>query len=284
MENITVGIYGLGLIGGSVALAVKERIPGSKVYGFGRDVSKLQTAKKLGMIDAYGEEDSEFVQQLDVFIIGTPVDTVPLVFSKFMKNLPEDCITMDVGSVKRSVLDGVAKINTRKLCFVGAHPMAGSEKSGLEFARADLFEKKIVAIVGDDHQEEEIIARVRDFWKVMSAQIVLVSADFHDEIVAATSHAPHLIASAISRYLEKDGWSEVRFFGLYGRGLLDTTRIAQGNPQMWTDILIANADNVERSLVDFTKEIDTLIHLIRNQKRKELTEYLSCSKEFREKL
>lgn len=284
MQNKTVGIYGLGLIGGSIALAVKERIPGSKVIGFGRDRERLDTAKKLGMIDVVGDETSEWVPKLDYFIIGTPVETVPVVFSQFMNYLSEDVIVMDVGSVKRSVIESIQKINQKGIRFVGAHPMAGSEKSGFEFARSDLFDQKIVAIVGDDKKDEEVMEDVRDFWKIMGGKIVLVSSDFHDEIVAATSHAPHLVSAAVSRYLEKDGWSEVRFFGLYGRGLLDTTRISQGNPDMWIDIIMANSDNVERALIDFSREIDTLIHIIRNKKRKELLEYLQKSKEFRETL
>lgn len=282
MENKTVGIYGLGLIGGSIALAVKAYFPGSKVIGFGRDIQKLETAKNLGMIDKYSNPDADEVEKLNFLIIGTPAEMVSGVFSQFQNQLSEDVIVMDVGSVKRPVIQEIQKANTRGIQFFGAHPMAGSEKSGLEFARADLFDRKIVAIIGEG--SEEALTEVRDFWKKMGAQIVLISADFHDEIVASTSHGPHLISSALSRYLEKDGWSEVRFFGLYGKGLLDTTRIAQGNPAMWTEILLQNADNIERTLIDFSREIDTLIHILRNGKKKELTDYLSKSKEFRETL
>ena len=184
--------------------------------------------------------------------------------------------------MKRYVISEIAKINHRGIHFVGTHPMAGSEKSGIEFARADIFEKKIVAVTADGREED--LLDVREFWKSLGAQIVLVSADFHDEIVASTSHVPHLMAAAISRYLEKDGWSEVRFFGLYGKGLLDTTRIAQGPPEMWTDVTLLNADNVERALISLSREIDTLIHDIRNKKRPELINYLQKAKDFRENL
>ncbi len=276
------GIYGLGLIGGSLALAIKKFIPDAKVYGFGRNVEKLENAKNLGIIDSYGNESSELVQELDYFIICTPVDTVPNVFFTYMPFLKDDVIVMDVGSVKRSVINEINKNNTRDLYFVGAHPMTGSEKSGVEYARADLFDKKIVGILTETSQE--ILPEVRDFWKVLGSQIVLISADFHDEIVAITSHFPHIISSAICNYLEKDGWADVRFFGLYGKGLLDTTRIAQGNPEMWADIILLNADNIERCLVDFSREIDTIIHIIRNGKKKDLIEYLKRGKEFREKL
>lgn len=282
MNTQVFGIYGIGLIGGSLALAIKAYIQGSKVYGFGRDVKKLENAKNLGIIDGYGTETSPFVSDLDYFIIATPVDTVPAVFAKFMPYLKDEVIIMDVGSVKRFILEEVSKINTRNLYFVGTHPMTGSEKSGYEFARADLFERKIVGILTETPQE--ILPVVRDFWKSLGAQIVLVSADFHDEIVAITSHFPHVIASAICNFLGKDGWADARFFGLYGKGLLDATRIAQGNPEMWADIILMNADNIERALVDFSREIDTIIHIIRNGKKKELIELLKRGKEFREKL
>ncbi len=282
MNRKKFGIYGLGLIGGSLALAIKSFIPGSKIVGFGRDTEKLDSAKKLGIIDKIAQESPEILEELDYFIIGTPIETIPDVFSKYMKSFSDDVIVMDVGSVKRPIINEINRINTRGLHFVSTHPMVGGEKSGLEFARADLFDKKIVGVIGEG--TEDILSEVRDFWKVLGAQIVLVSADFHDEIVASTSHAPHLIAAAIVRCLEKDGWADVRFFGLYGRGLLDTTRISQGNPEMWADITILNADNIERSLIDFSREIDTLIHIIRNKKRKDLVDYLEKSKDFREKL
>lgn len=283
MECKRVGIYGLGLIGGSLGLAVKTYLPGCQVYGFGRNKEKLQNAKALGMIDGYATDmDLDLIESLDIFVIATPPEEVAPIFERFMPSLKDEVIVMDVASIKRHVIDAVEKVNSRQLTFVGTHPMTGSEKSGLEFARADLFEKKIVAIVGD--YPDEVLEIVRDFWKSFGSQIVIVSADFHDEIVAATSHVPHLIASALSCFLEKDGWAEVRFFGLYGKGLLDTTRIAQGNPAMWVDIVFKNADNIERSLMDFSREIDTLLHLIRNGRKKELEEYLQKAKEFRETL
>lgn len=283
MESIRVGIYGLGLIGGSIAAGVRERIPGSHVIGFGRDQARLEQAKRLGIIDSTGRNTPEDLENLDYFIIGTPTETVANVFGQYYSSFDEKTIIMDVSSIKRKVQDDVARINKKGLYFIGTHPMAGSEKSGMEFARPDLFEKKIVAVIGEECAEEQLI-HVREFWKCLGAQIVIVSADFHDEIVAATSHAPHMIAAAVSRYLEKDGWSDVRFFGLYGKGLLDTTRIAQGPPEMWADIAMINGDNIERALVGFSREIDSLIHMIRNNKRAELIEYLKKAGEFRESL
>lgn len=277
-----VGIYGLGLIGSSVAVAVKTYFPNWKVVGLGRNEDKLEKARRLGIIDEVSQGDPESVDSLDYFIIGTPPELVAEVFNKYQNLLSENVIIMDVASVKRKVIEEVKEVNHRGLNFIGCHPMAGSEKSGMEFARADLFEKKIVAVIGDGR--EEILTQVRDFWKSFGAQIVLVSADFHDEIVASTSHAPHLIASTLSRQLEKDGWSEVRFFGLYGRGLLDTTRIAQGKPEMWSDIIFANADNVERALIDFSREIGEVIELIKTGKKEELIEYMNRAKDFRESL
>lgn len=276
------GIYGLGLIGASIALAIKQTIPDSRVIGYGRNQEKLDKARRLGIIDQVAATDDEITGQLEVLVIGTPAENVAETFSHFHNFLSDDVVVMDVASVKRIVIESVAKVNQRDLAFVGAHPMAGSEKSGMEFARADLFEKKIVAIIGEGR--EAVLERVRDFWKLFGSQIVIVSADFHDEIVGATSHATHLISSALSRQLEKDGWSEVRFFGLYGKGLLDTTRIAMGPPDMWADIILMNSDNVERSLVDFTREVNDLVRIIHSGNRKQLIEYLERAKDFRENL
>ncbi len=282
MDKKTFGIYGLGLIGSSVALAVKSYIPESRVIGFGRNQEKLEKAHRLGIIDQIADDDPELIASMNYFIIGTPPELVGKVFAHYHGMFSDDVIVMDVSSVKRIVIEDVKKVNHRGLHFVGTHPMAGSEKSGMEFARADLFEKKIVAVIGEG--DEDVLTEVRDFWKIFGAQIVLVSADFHDEIVATTSHAPHLIATSLARQLEKDGWSEVRFFGLYGKGILDTTRIAQGNPEMWADIIYSNADNIERSLVDFSREIADVIDLIKKGKRQELVAYMARAKEFRETL
>lgn len=282
MDRKTIGIYGLGLIGSSIALAVKSYIPESRVIGFGRNLDKLEKANRLGIIDEIASDDPEIVGSLDYFIIGTPPELVGKVFGQYHGMFSDDVIVMDVSSVKRIVIEDVKKLNHRGLHFIGTHPMAGSEKSGMEFARADLFDKKIVAVIGEG--DEDILTEVRDFWKIFGAQIVLVSADFHDEIVATTSHAPHLIAGALSRLLEKDGWSEVRFFGLYGKGILDVTRIAQGNPEMWADIIFSNADNIERSLIDFSREIGDVIELIKKGKRSDLVAYLTRAKDFRETL
>lgn len=276
------GIYGLGLIGASVALAVKNFSPDMKVVGFGRDQEKLDKARRLGIIDEIYDGNPESVGDLDFFIIGTPPETVGEIFSKFHNYFSDDCIIMDVASVKRNVIESVSAVNERQLHFIATHPMAGSEKSGMDFARADLFEKKIVAVIGEN--QGEVLERVRDFWKGFGAQIVLVSADFHDEIVASTSHAPHLIASALASQLEKDGWSEVRFFGLYGKGLLDTTRISQGHSPMWADIILSNNDNVERSLVDFKREIEDLVEIIHAGDREKLINYLDNAADFRKSL
>lgn len=282
MSNKVYGIYGLGMVGTSIALAIKSNQPDAKIFGFGRDQKKLLQAKRLGMIDEIGGDDSEVLASLDMFIIATPADLVSKVFSTYMNLLSEDVVVMDVSSVKRVVLENISQINQRTLTFIGAHPLIGVEKSGMEFARADLFDKKIVAIIGEG--DDEILAGIRDFWKSFGAQIVLVSADFHDEIVASTSHGPHLISAAISRLLEKDGWSEVRFFGLYGKELMDITRFSQGNPEMWADIILMNADNVERALIDFSREINETVQLIHSNKRDHLVDYLTKAKNFRDSL
>lgn len=282
MEKTIVGIYGLGLLGASVALAAKSNMSNVEIIGFGRTQKKLEQAKRLGIIDVVGNGDPDLIETIDYFLIGTPAEYVADVFEKYQGLLSDKVIIMDVSSVKRLVIDEIEKVNHRGLNFVGCHPMAGSEKSGMEFARADLFEKKIVAVIGEG--DEGVLEKVRDFWRKFGSQIVLVSADFHDEIVASTSHTPHLIASAISRQLEKDGWSEVRFFGLYGKGLLDTTRIALGNPEMWADIILMNKDNVERSLIDLSREIQDIIKLLHKNKREALVEYLNKAKDFRSQL
>ncbi len=282
MTKKVYGIYGLGMIGTSLALAIKANQPDAKVIGFGRDQNKLLQARRLGMIDQISEDDTDVIASLDMFVIATPADYVSEIFSKYMNLLSEKVVVMDVASVKRVVIDEVARLNKRELNFIGSHPLIGVEKSGMEFARADLFDKKIVAIIGDG--EEKVLSEIRDFWKSFGAQIVLVSADFHDEIVASTGHGPHLISAAISRLLEKDGWSEVRFFGLYGKELMDITRFAQGNPEMWADIILMNADNVERALVDFSREITEVVRLIHSDRRELLVDYLTKAKVFRDSL
>ncbi|MCX7726341.1 MAG: prephenate dehydrogenase/arogenate dehydrogenase family protein [Chitinispirillaceae bacterium] len=284
MENIKVGIYGLGLLGGSLAMALKKFLPTSHIYGYGRNKEKLKDALERGIIDLYGDENSEELKELDFFIIGTPVGMIAKIFSSYMEMLSDKVIVMDVGSVKREVINSVSIVNSKRLKFVGTHPMAGGEKSGIEYAKAELFVNKTVAIIEDGCEDKEVLFRASDFWKTLGAITIFLSAELHDRIVAATSHLPHLVSSLLCNLLSNHQLAENCFFNLYGNGLLDTTRIAQGDPEMWTDIILYNKDNLNELLGEMSDELLKVKNILENSDKEKLLHFLRKGKIFREKI
>ncbi len=279
---LTVGIYGLGLIGGSVALALRKARPDARVIGYGRNAEKLARALKTGLIDQAASPSDTVTAHLDIFLIATPADTVGPVFEDFQRFLPGSVIVMDAASVKETVQESVKLVNHRGLTFVAAHPMAGSEKTGHEAAQADLFTGKVVAITGE--YPGGILERARSFWEMLGARVVVLSAGDHDKTVALTSHLPHLVASALVSFLSRCDGADSFFRGVYGRGLLDTTRIAQGDPAMWSGIVLANSGAVSDALENFSSELAVLQGLVRSGDRDGLVRYLEKGKSFREKI
>lgn len=250
----TIAIIGVGLIGGSIGLAVKKRNLADKLIGIGRNEISLKKALKKGAVDKITLDKLE-VKYADLVIIATPVGSIVPFIKELIPYLKEGAVITDVGSAKKEIMDELEKILPPSFNFIGGHPLAGSEKNGVEFADADLFEKSICFLVPRKNIDaEESLSKLRNFWKTLGANPIVISAEAHDFLVAGTSHLPHIVAVALANSLSDVSWEGKKITEFAGQGWRDTTRISRGLPEVWIDILFSNRDELLTFAGKFDKE------------------------------
>lgn len=235
-----VAIIGVGLIGGSIGLALRQRRLTSEIVGVGRRMATLDVARKLGAIDRATTNLVDGVANADWVIVATPVDSIVDTVKAVSAAAPRATIT-DAGSTKGKIcreIRGLAPsepgLSAPGTHFIGSHPLAGGHRTGPEFARADLLVDRMVVVTPDDHTPPGLVERTKEFWEQLGAEVALLAPDEHDRAVAATSHLPHLIAAALASSTPEE-WLQ-----LTGSGWGDTTRIAAGSAQLWTQIFSQN--------------------------------------------
>ena len=228
----TLGIAGVGLIGGSIAAAAKSRGLFERVIGFGRTVDRLIAARAAGLIDEIAT-DYAAAGTVDLFVSCLPVDRIAESVREAARQMPPGSVVTDAGSTKRLLCDAVGAAPANGVAFVGAHPLAGSEKQGFEHSMPDLFVGRTCVVTPGD-ADAAAVGRVVDFWRRLGCRVVEMSPDRHDEVLARTSHLPHVVAAAVAGLL-RDG-EETFAAG----GFRDVTRVAGGDPDLWTSILLAN--------------------------------------------
>lgn len=242
-------IIGIGLIGGSFALAARAAGVVGEVVGVARRERTLLEALHLGAADRTSFDPGEAVRDADLVLIATPVATIPDVLERIAPALPVGCVVTDAGSTKRAVM-AAASVLPEHVDFIGGHPMAGSERAGVTAARVHLFHGKTWLLTPGDARPDAV-ARLRAVLEAIGARVVIVDAAEHDRIVARTSHLPHVIAAALCTALG-ECCDESDFIGA---GLRDTTRIAAGPSEVWREILLTNADEVLAALSGFEAEV-----------------------------
>jgi prephenate dehydrogenase len=255
MDIRTLSIIGVGLLGGSIGLAARERIKGVRVIGYGHRRSTLQRALRLKAIDEAVDNLSEAVCGADLVILCTPVGLFREIITDIRPSLDEKCIITDVGSTKASVVRWGEKIIGRQ--FIGSHPMAGSEKRGVEFARPDLFDRALCILTPTARSELRSLRVVETFWKTLGMKLTRLSPTEHDRLLAEVSHLPHLAAAALV------GIPSRRAIQLGGKGFLDTTRIAAGDGTLWRDIFLDNQQNMLSTVGKLRRELETASKLIK---------------------
>ncbi|MBN1445937.1 MAG: prephenate dehydrogenase/arogenate dehydrogenase family protein [Candidatus Omnitrophica bacterium] len=279
-ENI--GVAGLGLIGGSLALEIKKRGIARRVTGFSRRLSTLKKAKERGIIDEYFTDFEEGVKGLDFLIITTPVNVVKDYFAGVKKSRPELLVT-DAASVKVKIVREARRILGKDANFVGSHPMAGSEKSGIDAAKEGLFENRFVIITPSKYTGKENVAAVKDFWSAAGSIPVFLSPRRHDRMLALTSHMPHLIVYTLVSLLGKVKDKET-LLKCVGAGFLDTTRIGKSSPELWAEIFTANRENMVSWISEFEKALAGMKKIVNSGSCRELAEKLGRMKKMREEL
>ncbi len=271
-------IIGPGLLGGSIGLAARHRKLASRVALWARRPEAADEAWKLGAADEATTDLAKAVDGAELVILATPIGVMESLAQQFKPALPDDCVVTDVGSVKYPV---VTALSHRVRRFVGSHPMAGSEQSGIEAARRDLFEKAVCIVTPTDATDKPALQLVHNFWKDIGCSVRTLSPAQHDEMVARISHLPHVVAAAVVNVVCSDGAHPLNFVG---PGFKDFTRIAGGPPEMWTEICQQNRQEIGRSLDALIEELGKLRTALENNDGIELKAMLKRAKHFRDEL
>jgi prephenate dehydrogenase len=272
-------VVGVGLLGGSVALAAKSREIADRVIGIGRNPERLQAAVDAGVIDEFLTDLPDRDAPWTTVVIGTPVDRIAEDVLRIAAVSRPGTLIADVGSVKGLICDSVQAVGLPDgVSFVGAHPLAGSHETGFEAARADLFDGKVTVMTPDSTGNGAAESAIRSFWEQLGSQVIEMSPADHDAALATTSHLPHVAASVLSAVLPDE------FRQLAASGFRDTTRIAAGDPDLWVAILLGNADSVGSSLATFSESFREFQAAIENRDAGELKKLLQVAKRNRDAL
>ena len=242
-----VAIIGPGLIGGSIGLAVRKRSLAPHVVGIGRRKESLAKALDLGAATSASIRIEDGVMDADVVVVCTPVNEVAGHLLQAAAAAPGHAILTDAGSTKSSIVAKVEAAVPKVKHFVGSHPLAGGERNGVDFARADLFDGKVVVATPSPNTDPADLDAVTDFWQSLGASVIAMPPDVHDRALATTSHLPHLVASAAAQI------TPVADLQLTAGGWRDLTRIASGDPDLWSQILLDNRASILNSLAGFEK-------------------------------
>ena len=250
-------ICGVGLIGGSLALAARRAGVARQIVGIGRSIESLTHALELGVIDALAGTWKSALDGADMVVVCTPVGQMDAVFEAMAPYLGVNTIVTDAGSTKTDVIEAAWRhLDDHRARLVPAHPIAGAEKSGVDAAHADLFVKRKVVLTPLNESSPAAVARVRELWQACGAQVSEMSPAEHDKVFAAVSHLPHLLAYGLVHDLAVRDNAE-QLFGFAAGGFRDFTRIAASHPEMWRDICIANRQallgEVDRYLEELTE-------------------------------
>ena len=273
-------IVGVGLIGGSLAKALKEKNLAKTVFGYGRDRSRLEEAKKSNIIDDYSTQIEKAVNHADIIVIATPVGTFRNIFSEVKPLIVDDVIISDVGSTKTNIVD-IAKeiLGDKSQCFVPAHPIAGKEKSGFEASDGNLYIGKKVIITPIEDNSSESIQVIESMWKNVGAEVDFMSPQSHDDLLGMTSHLPHMLAFSLVNYLVDQNPSASIYAG---GGFKDFSRIASGDAVMWRDICLQNKDKIITHLRGYQSTVEELIDAIDNEESDKLELLFATAKKTRD--
>ena len=277
-------IIGVGLIGGSLARALREVGAVGEVIGAGRGEDNLRTAVRLGVVNRYDTDVTRAVADADVVVVAVPLGAISSVLRAVAPHLTPDCVLTDVGSAKGSVVADVERIyGAIPPNFVPGHPIAGTEKSGVEASFATLFQRRRVILTPLAETAVTAHRLIRRMWELTGAEVVDMGVRHHDAILAATSHLPHVLAYTLVDTLARlDDRAEV--FRYAAGGFRDFTRIASSDPQMWHDICVANREQLLEMIALFSADLAQLAEAIRRDDRAAILAAFQRAKRARDNL
>ncbi|HIQ20877.1 MAG TPA: prephenate dehydrogenase [Planctomycetes bacterium] len=267
-----VAIVGVGLIGGSVGLALRQRGLAETVVGIGRRQSTLRAARRVGAVTRTTQDLAAGVARADLVLVCVPIGSIVEQVRRVAEHARPGTLITDAGSTKAEIVRALDRPLARGCRFVGSHPLAGSEKAGPQHARADLFQGRLVVLTPTRRSRPGDVERLERFWSALGAEVVRMTAAEHDRAVAWTSHLPHAAAVALAAVVPG------RYLPLAGTGLEDTSRLAGGSPELWTQIFAANRRHVAAALRRFERQIQALRAAVEQENSSRLKRILSRAK------
>jgi prephenate dehydrogenase len=265
-------VIGLGLLGGSITLAILRCLSGVKVVGYTHRPATRRRARELTVATEIADDIAESVSKADLVIIATPVCTFEETFEAIAEALPAGCIVTDVGSTKALAHRWAAKRLPKTSYYVGSHPIAGSEQRGVEFARDDLFERTICILTTTKKTNRKAVQILKRFWSSLGCSVRLMTPAKHDKILANVSHLPHIVAAALVNASDSE---ELK---LAGTGFLDTSRVASGPANIWADVLLTNANNTTKGIDRIFGELSKLKTANKNQDKRHIERLLESAR------
>lgn len=271
-------LIGVGLLGGSLGLAARQRRLARTVVGLVRRKESLAECRKTGAVDIATMDAAEAANDADLVVFCTPVGQMQAIGRQVVRALRPGAIVTDVGSVKGSVVRELEPLVRRAGGhFVGSHPMAGAEKSGVAAARADLFEGAVCVVTPSPGSNQGAVRAVERFWRGVGCQPIRLRPAQHDALVSRSSHLPHLTAALLANLVLDPGLPPEQPL-LCANGFRDCTRVASGSPEMWRDIVVANGREIDRALGRFRRQFDRLHALVRKGDGRRLRSFLARAK------
>ena len=278
-------VIGLGLIGGSVALAIKNTHRDVTITGYDINENNMQFAKALGIIDETCQSMQQCAEQADLIILGTPVkQTVELITLLSTYSLKKNAIVTDVGSTKSKITRVAVLLEEKGITFIGGHPMAGSHKSGPAAAKPHLFENAYYLLTPGENVEEKKLAELKSWLRGTKAKILVVTPEMHDRLTGVISHFPHIIAAGLVHSAQKSTLENDLVTRLAAGGFRDITRIASSNPEMWRDILLHNRGELLSLMTDWLEQMEEVKTYIENSDSEKIYHFFLKAKEFRDEL
>ena len=278
----SIGIAGLGLIGGSLAIEIKKRGIAGRVVGFSRRDSTLRKAEFLGYVDECFSDFGKGIRHVDFLVITTPPEIIKKYLLLVKEHKPDMLIT-DAASVKEKIVNDAITVLGDKSNFVGSHPIAGNEKSGLAACEEGLFENRVVVMTPVASSSQYAVAKIKEFWELIGCNVRLLSPFEHDSILGLTSHLPHVLVYVLLAMAEQEH-GKVDISDFVGTGFKDMTRIGKSNPALWTDICRLNKENMQTLLDEYQNRLTEIRELLTRGDFEKLTLLFEKARCFREKI
>ena len=275
-------LIGIGLIGSSIARAIKKKNLSKRICIFSRSQKTINKAKKLKLGNIYTTHLKQSVKNSDLVILCTPLSTYETILKKISNNIMPNAILSDVGSVKLSVDKIFSKFLNKGFHIIPAHPIAGTEKSGPEAGFAELFVRRWCVLTPSSNYDKKSLNKIQKLWINLGSKTLIMKPEKHDKILALTSHMPHLISySIVSSVLNINAKEKSKVIKFSAGGFRDFTRIASSDAIMWKDIFLNNKKNLLKTVKEFEKSLNLIKNLVKRDKSKELLNIFSKTKQIR---